>query len=79
MMNSAVVSKQAAKARRLYRRLESRLLPEHRGQVVAIEIESGAYVVGDDELEVARQAQAQFPDKLFYFFRIGERAVHKLR
>jgi hypothetical protein len=30
-------------------------------------------------LEVARRAQAQFPGKLFYFFRVGERAVHKLR
>jgi hypothetical protein len=73
------MSQQAAKAKRLYRRLEPCLLPEHRGQVVAIETESGAYVVGDDELELVRRARAQFPGKLFYFFRIGERAMHKLR
>jgi hypothetical protein len=78
-MSVAIRSKQIEKAKRLYHRLEARLLPKHRGQVVAIEIESGAYFLGDDELEVARRAQAQFPGKLFYFFRVGERAVHKLR
>ncbi len=78
-MSTAIMSKQTEKAKQFYRRLEPRLLPEHRGQIVAIEIESGTYFLGDDELEVARRAQAQFPDKLFYFFRVGERAVHKLR
>lgn len=72
-------SNQIEKAKRLYRRLEPRLLPKCRGQVVAIEIESGAYLVGEDELEVARRARAEFPGKIFYFFRVGEPALHKLR
>lgn len=79
MSPTLITSKQAEKAKRLYRRLELRLLRDHQGEIIAIEIGSGAYLIGSDELEVARRARAQFPGKIFYFFRIGEPAVHKLR
>jgi hypothetical protein len=75
----SATSQQVEKAKQLFRRIEPRLLRDYRGQVIAIELESGAYLLGDDELEVARRARAQFPGKAFYFFRIGEPVVHKLR
>lgn len=70
---------QAEKAKKIYKKLRTTLEREHKGQVVAINIDSGEYVIGEDELEAARRARARFPGKVFYFFRVGEPALHKMR
>jgi hypothetical protein len=70
---------QAQKAKRVYKKLRAALERQHKGQVIAIEVDSGAYVLGSDEREAAREARTRFPGKIFYFFRIGEPALHKLR
>jgi hypothetical protein len=67
------------KGRRIYQRLKSRLEPKHKGQIIAIEVESGQYLVGKDELQVALKAMERFPKKKFSVFRIGYPVVHKLR
>lgn len=68
-----------AKSERLYQRLKPKLEPRYKGHILAIEVESGEYVVGKDELKVALKALKKFPGKKFGFFRIGYPAVHKLR
>jgi len=68
-----------AKGERQYRRLRSKLEPRYKGQILAIEVESGKYVLGKDELNVALKAVKKFPGRKFSFFRIGYPAVHKLR
>ena len=68
-----------AKGDRLYQRLKARLEPRHKGEIVAIEVESGQYVVGKDELDVALEAVKKFPGRRFSFFRVGYPTVHKLR
>jgi len=67
------------KASRLFHRVERRLLTHHKGEVIAIEPDSGRYFLGKDVLDAARHAMAEFPGKVFDFFRIGYPAVHKLR
>ena len=67
------------RGRRIYRRLRPRLEPKYRGRIIAIEPDSGQYVIGRDEVKVALKALQQFPDKRFSFFRIGYPVVHKLR
>lgn len=67
-----------AKGKRVYERLKPRLERRHRGEVIAIEAESGGYVMGRDELDVLLRAMKKFPGKKFSFFRIGYPAVHKL-
>ncbi len=67
------------KGRILFRRLERRLKAKHRGEVVAIEPTSGAYVLGKDALEAALKAKEQFHGHPVDFFRIGFPAVHKFR
>ena len=57
-------------------RLKGQLEPAHEGQIVAIEVESGDYFIGQSVVEAARKARAKHPDKLFYFVRIGFPAVH---
>ena len=68
-----------AKGERLYQRLRSKLESRYRSHILAIEVESGQYVLGKDELKVALKAVKKFPGRKFSFFRIGYPAVHKLR
>jgi hypothetical protein len=50
-----------AKGERLYQQLRKKIEPRYKGQIIAIEAESGQYVVGKDELQVAREAVKKFP------------------
>ena len=68
-----------AKGERQYQRLRSKLEPRYKGQILAIEPESGEYLLGKDEFQVALRAVKKFPGKKFSFFRVGYPAVHKLR
>jgi hypothetical protein len=68
-----------ARGKRLYQRLKGALAPRHTGDIVAIEPDSGQYIIGKDELQVALKAMKRFPTKKFSFFRVGYPAVHKLR
>ena len=67
------------KGERQYQRLKAKLESRYKGRIVAIEVESGQYVMGGDELQVALKAVRRFPGKKFSFIRIGYPAVHKLR
>ena len=62
---------------RIYQRLRRKLERRYKGQIIAIEPESGGYVIDKDELQVAFKALQRFPGKQFSFFRIGYPAVHK--
>ncbi len=66
------------RGRVIYKRLEPILIKD-KGKIVAIEIESGDYVIGDDELDTATKAKRKFPDKIFVFFRIGYPVMHKFK
>ncbi len=67
------------KGKILFRRLERRLKAKHRGEVIAIEPTTGAYVLGKDALEAALKARNQFHGRPVDFFRVGFPAVHKFR
>jgi DNA helicase TIP49 (TBP-interacting protein) len=56
--------------------LQEKLEPEHKGEVVAIEVESGDYFLGESVVEVAKKARLKHPEKLFYFAKVGYRAMH---
>jgi hypothetical protein len=62
----------------IYRRkLKKKLEPKYNGKIIAIEVESGRYFMGDDLDEAANKAEAVFPDKIFYFKRVGYKAAFK--
>jgi len=67
------------KGRNIYKKLKAKLEKSSKGKIVAIEPDSGGYVIGSDELDAALKAQHEFPGKIFDFFRIGFPAVHKFR
>ena len=79
MQARAHIHRLQSKGERAYQRLKARLEPRYKGRIVAIEVESGQYVMGNDELQVALKAVKRFPGKKFSFIRIGYPAVHKLR
>jgi hypothetical protein len=47
------------------------------GKIVAIDIETGAFEVGDDSLTAAKQLLKRYPDAQIFGIRIGHRAVHR--
>ena len=68
-----------ARGEQRYQQLLPRLKQRYKGRIVAIEPDSGAFVIGRDELQVALEAVKKFPKKQFAFFRIRYPAVHKVR
>ena len=53
--------------------LAAKLEPEHTGEIVAIEPDSGAYFLDNDEIEAADNARTAGHDGPFYFLRVGSR------
>ena len=50
----------------------------HHGKVVAIDIDSGAYVVDDNALAASERLCAQHPDAEIWCVRVGHRALYRL-
>lgn len=70
----------AVKGEEIYAsRLKSLLEPTHQGKIVAIEIDSGDSFLGDTVVEAGQKAKERYPDRVFYFVRVGYPAVHRRR
>lgn len=70
----------AQKAQAIYERKHKERLEETaHGQVAAVDVETEEVFVGRTALEAAMKARKKFPDRLFYFIRIGYPAVHSLK
>jgi len=67
------------KGETIFRSFEMELIPEHLGELVAIEIESGDYFLGRTGSEAVAEAKKKYPDKLFYLARVGARAAISFR
>ena len=67
------------RGREIYARiLRSRLEPQHDGQFVAIEVDSGDYEVADEALDAARELSLRHPDAVPFIHRVGYPAAYKL-
>jgi hypothetical protein len=58
--------------------LAQKLEPEHTGEIVAIELGTNDYFVGDDELDAADKARAAGHVGTLFFLRVGSPYVHRL-
>jgi len=66
------INRFVAKGEEIYQqRLKDKLEPTHYGQIVAIEVESGDYFLGESVIEAGLKARAKYPDKIFHFIKIG--------
>jgi hypothetical protein len=50
---------------------------EHSGKFVAIDIESGSYELGDDEIAASEKLEARVPDAQIWIARVGSRHVRR--
>lgn len=78
MKGTAAVNKDrlVAQGQEVYEEIKDQLEPDHHGEIVAIEVESGEYFLGDSVVAAAKKGRAKHPDKLFFFVKIGYPAVH---
>ncbi|HEX4961178.1 MAG TPA: hypothetical protein VF173_10105 [Thermoanaerobaculia bacterium] len=54
-----------------------RLLPEDDWKVVAIEVETGDYEIGKDEVAAAHRLRGRHPKVPFWFRRVGSHYLHR--
>lgn len=60
------------------RQVRAQVEAGNRGKVVAIDIETGAYSVGETALAAAKPLLVQRPEAEIWFVRIGHRALHRI-
>ena len=56
--------------------LKEKLEPEHKGEIVVIDIETGEYFLGSDLTEADEKARKKYPNKVFYAVKIGFPALY---
>lgn len=59
------------KGKNIYKEIKDKLEKEAKGKFIAIEVDSGKYFIGKDQMEAFKKARKEFPKKIFYFVRIG--------
>ncbi len=67
------------KGQRIYEKIKDKLEPEHKGEIVAIEVETGDYFLGKSVIEATDKAREKYPDKVFYTARVGFPVVYVFR
>ena len=64
------------KAKVVFERINKELMLKYKGKIVAIDIDSGDYFVGDSEIDAYKRGINQYPNKKFVFKRIGFDYTH---
>lgn len=59
------------------RSIRSQVEGRHDGQVVVIDIETGAFEVGEDSLEASHRAMAKHPGAALFGVRVGHEVVEE--
>jgi hypothetical protein len=68
----------ARMGKRLYEeRVRAQVEAGNHGRLVAIDVDSGDYELGDSMLEASNRLIERYPDAQIWFVRIGHRAVHR--
>jgi hypothetical protein len=65
------IRKISKQGQRLFEALNPELCQKHRGQFVAIEVDSGDYFIGETAMAANQKARAKHPGKVFFLGRIG--------
>lgn len=77
-LSAAEVQKIAEEGSRIYDSIKSQYEPEHKGEFMAIDIESQEVFIADTNSEVVEKAKGKYPDKVFYVVKIGYSAAETL-
>lgn len=60
------------------RQVRAKVEAEHCGEVVAIDVETAAYALGETAVAASRKLLAEYPDAQIWLVRIGQRALHRI-
>ena len=64
----------------IYRRVvRGQVEPGTRGKVVAIDVDTAAFDLGDNAMQASDKLLARAPDAEIWFVRIGHSALHRVR
>jgi len=55
--------------------LRAKLFPDHKGEFVVLDPDTGDYEIDEDEVAAVDRAMAKHPDTLFYILRVGYRTA----
>jgi hypothetical protein len=68
----------ARMAKELYEKIRPIVEPGNHGRLVAVDVDSGDYELGDDTLSTTLRLHARLPDAQTWVFRIGYPYVHRI-
>ena len=58
--------------------LRADLEPEHNGEFLVLDVESGEYELDASQLAALDRAEAKRPDRVFYILRVGHRTAARI-
>jgi len=64
------------KGRQIFRELSPEFVENHRGEFMAIDVDSGEWFLGKTGLEATKKARDKYPGKVFFLGRIGHQATY---
>jgi hypothetical protein len=56
---------------RYRREIREKVLPDHRGEFLVLDLNSGDYEVGPDDLDIEHRLRERRPEGVFYLVRVG--------
>ena len=63
----------------VYRRdIRSHVMPQHKGEFLTLDIETGDYEVDSNDLQSEKRLRARRPDGIFYGVRVGYTTAYSL-
>ena len=66
-------------AEQIYRRsIRDKVMPQHKGKFLIVDIESGDYEIDEDDLAAEDRLRARRPDGICFVLRIGYKAAYTL-
>lgn len=70
------VKEKLGKADKIYEQIKAKVERDYKGKIIAIELESGDFFIGDSELEAFEKASKKYPGKVFVYKRVGFPTTH---
>jgi hypothetical protein len=67
----------ARRGKEFYEKIRAKVDPGNNGKILAIDIETGEWELGDDVITVGDRLFARLPDPQIFCLRIGHQAVYR--
>jgi hypothetical protein len=67
------------KAQEIYDKIKANIESNHKGEIIAIDPESGDYFLGKTVIDAVMKGREKYPDRVFHSIRIGYSAVYVRR